>query len=166
MACRPRREDEILENFGGRCGRLVSVAGPRRRHVTCVPNFLCLPSLPEISTSTLTLAPDRLYPANDISPCFSVYQTNCLRTCRTCRTCSLNRLAAMCSPYFQVTPWAGHLRRNRQPSHEASSCISICLPYKGHTQSHSEMNLYLSLSLSFLHASRRCYSNHSLLRLF
>jgi hypothetical protein len=55
-----------VENFAGRCGRLIG--GPQPQHVTCVPKFPCLPSLPEISTFTLTLAPDRLYPANGISP--------------------------------------------------------------------------------------------------
>jgi hypothetical protein len=128
---------------------------------------LPLLALPEISTFTSILAPDRLYPANGISSWSSVYHHDL----RTCRRSSFNRLAAVRVPHiFQVTPWAGHLRRNRQPSREASCCMRalsmICFPYKDYTRSRFEMGLYSFSSLPSPHTSRRCCSNHSLLRLF
>lgn len=118
-------------SFGRFSDRQVRSIGQGFREA--VPNFPCLPSyssLPEISTFASILASDRWISANGTSLYFSVHHTDL----KMCIACYFNRLAAAHLPHV-FTPWTGrHLRRNRRPWREASSCMrllsSICIHIK------------------------------------
>lgn len=149
--------------MAGRCGQLSGTLRKRGGWLRAeLPLLALMPCLPEISTSTSILAPDRLNSANGKSTFFSVHHLDL----RMCMACYFNRLVAVHVPIFSSYPVGGILAAEKQTTLTRGVILYECslddMPsYKDCVDMLCRMSLSSLPSLSLTHAASKCCSSLS-----